>query len=40
MGDWGRKPETGINQWKSPEFNKEMWKKNQKIVDIVDEQGS
>ena len=25
---------------KPPELNKEMWEKNQKIVSIIDEQGS
>ena len=35
MGDWGGKPNKGINQWKTSKFDEGMWKKNQKIIDIV-----
>ena len=37
MGDWGEKPDKGINQWKTSELDEEMWKENQKIIDIVNE---
>ena len=36
-GDWGGKPDKGINRWKTSELDEEMWEENRKIIDIVDE---
>ena len=37
MEDWGGKPDKGSIDEKLLEFNKVIWKKNQKIINIINE---
>ena len=37
MRDWRGKPDKGSIDEKPPELNEEIWEKNRKIIDIVNE---